>query len=130
MNDPWLDRLARWIEKAGLVFDESMLYRYLLLGKARLGALQKRESGMTTGELALGEFFTKHIRTVDKRLHLAPPEFTAALHDAVAVRAQSAPAGSFVLISGARRLASYNSWTHHIDPLVEKLKGNWAMMKF
>jgi formate dehydrogenase len=30
-----------------------------------------------------------------------------------------------MLISGARRLASYNSWTHNIPALMEKLKGNW-----
>jgi len=33
-----------------------------------------------------------------------------------------------LLISGARRLASYNSWTHHIETLSAKLKGNWATL--
>jgi formate dehydrogenase len=34
----------------------------------------------------------------------------------------------FLLISGARRLASYNSWTHNVPALMEKMKGNWATL--
>jgi anaerobic selenocysteine-containing dehydrogenase len=33
-----------------------------------------------------------------------------------------------LLISGARRLASYNSWTNNIPALMEKLKGNWLTL--
>jgi anaerobic selenocysteine-containing dehydrogenase len=128
LNDPWLDRLSRWVERLGLPFGESMLYRYLLLGKTRLGALRKRELGVEAGELVFGRFLREGLRTSDGKLHLAPPEFVEALRDAVVERSRGEAAGGFALISGARRLASYNSWTHHIDSLVEKLKGNWAML--
>lgn len=33
-----------------------------------------------------------------------------------------------VLISGGRRAASYNSWTHNIPKLMDKLKGNYATL--
>ena len=128
LNDPWLDRISRWGERAGVPFNESMLYRYLLMGKRRLGALKKDDRGFATANLVFGEFFAKHIRTSDRRAHLAPPEFLSALRDAVSSAMVRATREPFVLISGARRLASYNSWTHHIDALCEKLKGNWALM--
>lgn len=128
LNDPWLDRLSRGIEKLGLEFGESMLYRYLLLGKTRLGALQRRERGMDLGELVFGSFFERAIRTSDRKLHLAPPEFVEALRAALDAPPRPTSDFPFLLISGARRLASYNSWTHHIEPLAERLKGNWAML--
>ncbi len=128
LNDPWLDRLARGIEKLGFEFGESMLYRYLLLGKARLGTLQRQEAGMDLGELVFGSFLERGLRTSDRRLHLAPPEFVEALQAALEAPPRPKPDFPYVLISGARRLASYNSWTHHIEPLAEKLKGNWATL--
>jgi anaerobic selenocysteine-containing dehydrogenase len=33
-----------------------------------------------------------------------------------------------MLISGGRRSASYNTWTHNIPALMRKLKGNWATL--
>ena len=128
LNDPRLDRLARWVEKLGFEFGESMLYRYLLLGKARLGNLQRRETGMDLGEIVFGSFFERSIRTGDRKLHLAPPEFVEAFRAALDAPPRPKPNFPYVLISGARRLASYNSWTHHIEPLAEKLKGNWATL--
>lgn len=128
LNDPWLDRLARGVEAFGFEFGETMLYRYLLMGKVRLGTLRGRDAGMDLGEFVFGSFFERGIRTRDRKLHLAPSEFVAALR--AAFEAPPLPKSDFpyVLITGARRLASYNSWTHHIEPLAEKLKGNWATL--
>ena len=33
-----------------------------------------------------------------------------------------------MLISGGRRLASFNSWTHNMPAMMKKLKGNYALM--
>jgi anaerobic selenocysteine-containing dehydrogenase len=128
LNDPWLDRLSRTMSKLGFDFSESMLYRYLLLGKTRLGKLQRHATGMDLGDLVFGSLFERSIRTDDRRLHLAPPEFIDAFGDAAKSASKPPAAFPLVLISGARRLASYNSWTHHIEPLAEKLKGNWATL--
>ncbi len=128
LNDPWLDRVSRGMDKLGFDFSESMLYRYLLLGKTRLGKLQQHETGMDLGELVFGSFFDRSIRTADRKLQLAPPEFVEAFGEAVEIAAAPVSPFPFRLISGARRHASYNSWTHHIEPLAEKLKGNWATL--
>ncbi len=128
LNDPRLDWLSRVIERLGFKFSESMLYRYLLLGKTRLGNLKRQDTGMDLGKLVFGSFFERSIRTSDRKLHLAPKEFVEALREATSEAASPHEEFPFVLISGARRLASYNTWTHHIQPLADKLKGNWATL--
>jgi len=64
----------------------------------------------------------------DCRIHLAPPEFVAALPQALSNPITVSEEYPFLLISGARRLAGYNSWTHNIPALMEKMKGNWATL--
>lgn len=128
LNDPWLDRFARGLSAVGIEFSESMLYSYLLMGKTRLGKLQKQETGMDFGTMQFGSFFERSIRTSDRKLHLAPDEFIDELREATRHAAEPSSELPFRLISGARRLAGYNSWTHHIEPLAEKLKGNWATL--
>ena len=128
LNDPRLDWLARAIEMFGVEFSESMLYRFLLLGKTRLGKLQRQETGMDLAEFEFGSFFERSIRTSDQKLHLAPAEFIEALQSLLGKGSRQGSDYPFVLISGARRLAGYNSWTHHIEPLAEKLGGNWATL--
>ncbi len=78
--------------------------------------------------IQFGEFLKAGVRTPDGRLRLAPPEFVAALGEALAAAPLPDEEFPLQLISGARRLASYNSWTHHIPALAEKLKGNWATL--
>jgi formate dehydrogenase len=128
LNDPMLDTVARTLEAVGIAFDEDWLYRYLLLGKMRLGRLKRTPGGVALGEVHWGEFFAHHLRTPDKKMHLAPPDLVAALPDALATPVQTSAEFAFLLISGARRLASYNTWTHNIPALMDKMKGNWAIM--
>jgi anaerobic selenocysteine-containing dehydrogenase len=52
----------------------------------------------------------------------------AALPEALASAPLPTEEYPLLLISGARRLAGYNTWTHHIAPLAEKLGGNWAIL--
>src|SRR4029453_10730975 len=80
------------------------------------------------GDIHWGEFLARGVRTDDGKLHLAPPDLVAALPDGLAPPVAPSPDFPFVLISGARRLASYNSWTHNVPALMEKMKGNWATL--
>jgi len=128
LNDPLVDRVAKLMEAVGVSFSENHLYRYLLLGRASLGRLKKAPGGIKFGEIEWGEFLRKGLQTDDGRIHLTPRDFP----DALARVLRSPPLPSerypFLLISGARRTASYNSWTHNIPALMEKMKGNWATM--
>ncbi|RMF18716.1 MAG: hypothetical protein D6760_13675, partial [Deltaproteobacteria bacterium] len=126
LNDPWVDRAARVLEACGIEFGEEMLLRVVLLGVSRLGRLKKAPGGIRTGEIRWGEFLEKRIATADRRIDLLPVEFAGALEDALADPPRPSDEYPLMLIGGARRAAGYNSWTHNIPALADKLGGNWA----
>lgn len=128
LNDPLLDRAAKVLEAIGIKFSEDHLYRFLLLGKTGLSRLKKARGGMKFADIQWGQFLRTGLKTKDKKIHLAPGDLAEA-----AVRALDDPAlptehYPFLLISGARRSAAYNSWTHNVPALMEKMKGNWATL--
>jgi formate dehydrogenase len=128
LNDPVMDWLGRVLDALGIGFSEELLYRYLVFGKMSLGRLKRTPGGMKIGDIRWGEFLKRGIRTDDGKLQLAPPDLVAALPDALARVVAPSPEFPLLLISGARRLASYNSWTHNVPALMEKMKGNWATL--
>jgi formate dehydrogenase len=128
LNDRLLDRLARVLDSVGVGFSENLLYRFLLLGKASLRRLKRTPEGIRLGRIRFGEFLERGLRTPDGKLELAPPDFAAALPEALSDPPRPTKDYPFLLISGARRLAGYNSWTHHIASLAEKLRGNWVTL--
>jgi formate dehydrogenase len=128
LNDPVVDRLARTLEALGVQFSEDWLYRYLLLGKTRLGRLRRTPGGITFADIRWGEFLARGLYTPDKKIHLAPREFVAALPEALDTPPPVSTEFPWLLISGARRSAGYNSWTHNIPALMDKMKGNWATL--
>lgn len=128
LNDPLLDRIARLLDACGVGFREELLYHYLLLGKVRLGKLKRTPGGLKLGDIRWGRFLQEGIKTTDGKIHLAPDDLVEALPDALAAPVRATPEFPLLLISGARRLASYNSWTHNIPALMEKMQGNWATM--
>ena len=128
MNEPpvdWLDRFLGWF---GSGFTPEMLYQFLLLGKTSLRRLRRARGGLKFGDIEWGNFLKEGLYTADKRIHLAPDDFADALPDVL--QSPPLPTAEFplLLISGGRRLASFNSWTHNIPALMEKLKGNWATL--
>jgi anaerobic selenocysteine-containing dehydrogenase len=128
LNDPLLDRVARILDAVGIGFTEDLLYRFLLLGKPSLRRLKRTPEGIKLGDIRFGEFLDHGLRTPDGRLQLAPADLVSALPEALAEPPVATETYPFALVSGARRLAGYNSWTHHISPLADKLGGNWATL--
>lgn len=127
LNNPLFDRLAKVMDAVGLEFTPDMLNRYLLFGKTpSYRQLKRSEHGLPGKPFAFGTFFAERIHTPDHRIHLAPESFTSSLAAALASPPLPTAEHPFLLISGARRLQSYNSWTHNIPELVDTLKGNWA----
>jgi anaerobic selenocysteine-containing dehydrogenase len=126
LNDPLVDRAAWLSEKLGFRFNEDHLYRFLLLGKTRLGRLKKTPGGIKFGDIVWGDFLRSGLHTKDRRIHLAPADLLAALAPVLEAPPLPTQAFPFLLISGARRTASYNSWTHNIPALMDRMKGNWA----
>ncbi len=128
LNDPWADRADRFLSAFGMGLGEETLYRLVLPGAVRLGRLKKAAAGIRTGEIRWGEFLEKRIATAERRIDLMPEEFVPALRAALDDPPLPTAEYPLVLIGGARRAAGYNSWTHNIPALAEKLGGNWATL--
>jgi formate dehydrogenase len=128
LNDPWLARADRLLGVVGLGITERMLFRYLLLGKISLARLERTPGGIRLGDIEWGEFLRSRIATPDKRIDLAPADLVAALPSAWRETPRPDAAFPMLLVSGARRSASYNTWTHNLPELAEKLGGNWASL--
>lgn len=129
LNNPMFDRLARVLDAIGIGFTPAMLNRYLLLGKTpSYGKLSGAARGLRGMPMRFGTFLAERIHTADHKIHLAPEPLVARLPGALANPPMPTADLPFLLISGARRLQSFNSWTHNIPALAEKLKGNWATL--
>ncbi len=100
----------------------------LLLGKTTLGRLKASAGGMKFGDIAWGDFLARRLETDDRRIQLAPADFAEALPAALGAPLRGSAEFPLILISGGRRSASYNTWTHNIPRLMAKLEGNWATL--
>ncbi len=128
LNNPVFDRLGRALDAVGIGFTPALLARYLLLGRTpSYGELMKSPRGAFGEPFTHGRFLKTIIETEDRRVHLAPARLVRELE---ALGPPPAPSEDrpYMLISGARRAASFNSWTHNLPKLAAKLKGNWATL--
>lgn len=129
LNNPLFDRLAKVMDAVGLRFTPDVLNRYLLFGKTpSYRRLKNSEHGLAGKPFEFGTFLSERIHTPDRKIHVAPEPFATRLESAIDHPPLPTRDLPFLLISGARRSQSFNSWTHNIPDLVEKMKGNWATM--
>lgn len=127
LNNPFFDRLSKVMDAIGLRFTPDILNRYLLFGKdPSYRRLKRSDHGIAGKPFEFGTFLSERIHTADRRIHLAPEPFVTQLGKAIGSPPLPTAEYPFLLISGARRSHSFNSWTHNIPELVEKMKGNWA----
>lgn len=84
--------------------------------------------GIRTGDIPWGQFLHKTLETCSGRIELAPDDFTKGLPAVFEALDDTTERYPFLLISGARRLETYNSWTHNISALAKKTRGNWATL--
>jgi anaerobic selenocysteine-containing dehydrogenase len=128
LNDPWIDRAARLLDRLKIGFSENLLYRAVLPIGLSLRRLRRSRYGVTLGDIPWGKFLSDTLQTPSGRIELAPQAFVDHLITVCAQPLAATPAFPFLLISGARRLETFNSWTHNIPALTEKVKGNWATL--
>ncbi|NNE19554.1 MAG: molybdopterin-dependent oxidoreductase, partial [Myxococcales bacterium] len=128
LNQPAVSVADRLLGVLGRELSHEDLARYLLLGKISLGRLKRAPEGIKLGDVPWGQFLDHRLETTDGKIDLAPDDFTEAVVAAVDRPPTPTPEYPFLLISGGRRAASYNSWTHNIPKLMDKLKGNHALL--
>jgi len=133
LNNPMINVIDRLLGVFGSAFTEKHLAQYLFSsGMARkkisINKLINAEGGIKFGDIKWGQFVSNGILTSDKKIHLAPDKFIEGLKQALKHPPSVSKQFPFMLISGGRRLASFNSWTHNMPAMMKKLKGNYALM--
>ena len=123
-----LDKCLSWFGKN---FTEEHLAKALLISpfamkKLSLKSLKKSEHGISVGLLQKDAFFTHHIRTFDKKVHLASDDFCYAIHAVFKNPPIPTKSWPFSLISGGRHLATFNTWTKNIPSLMKNTDENVA----
>lgn len=121
LNNPEIHEQVLAHKERGGHYPESAMYEAVLPAGIELAEVMATPGGI---ELALpppGDFYEHAIRTDDRRIHLAPEDFVAALP--AALESPVSPSEDFplLLISGFRRLRSFNSWTHNMPSLTDRL---------
>jgi formate dehydrogenase len=128
LNHPAVSAIDRVLGALGSAITADHFYRFLLFGKTTLSRLKANAGGLKFGDIAWGDFTARRLETEDGRIQLAPMDFVEALPKALESPLRASVEFPLILISGGRRSASYNTWTHNIPKLMEKLNGNWATL--
>lgn len=128
LNQPAVSAFDRLLGAFGSGVSDEDLARYLLLGQTSLGRLKRSSDGIKFADIRWGQFLESRLETDGRKVNLAPADFTEALGAALEHPPLPSAEYPLLLISGGRRQASYNSWTHNIPKLMDKLKGNHALL--
>lgn len=128
LNQPAVSAADRLLGLFGSSVSAQDLARYLLVGKTTLSRLKRAQYGIKFGDVPWGEFLASRLETDVHRIVLAPSPFVEAIEAAIENPPTPTAEYPLMLISGGRRHASFNSWTHNIPKLMEKLKGNHALL--
>jgi formate dehydrogenase len=121
LNNPELHQQVLDHRTRGEHYPEEAMYRAILPDGLTLEEVMAAPGGVAFPLPASGEFYEQHLATSDGRIHLAPHEFVAAIGPALATPVPLSPEYPFLLISGFRRLRSFNSWTHNMPSLTDRL---------
>ncbi len=121
LNNPDIHRQVLDHHAAGEHYPEEAMYRAVLPDHLTLEEVMATPGGIEFPLPAQGEFYEHHLKTHDHRIQLAPDEFVSALDLALDTPTRLSAEYPLMLISGFRRLRSFNSWTHNMPSLTDKL---------
>jgi anaerobic selenocysteine-containing dehydrogenase len=133
LNNPVIDGLDKIMGWFGKHFTEKHFAQLLFLSslarkKISINRLINSDEGIKFGDIEWGAFLNNGLLTADKKIHLAPSDLMQGLKEAISAPPTTSDEFPLMLISGGRRLASFNSWTHNLPSLAKKVKGNHAVM--
>ncbi|MCG5431756.1 molybdopterin-dependent oxidoreductase [Mycobacterium sp. MYCO198283] len=122
-------RLARLTRRPGLEFTPRWLDRLLIATSRKVGGRRVRwrdlvahPHGMVLGPREFGHFRAA-LRTEDKRVHAAPPEFVARARELLSGPAPAAPQRYPFTLGNRRHRHSMNSWLNDLPGLHPAGKG-------
>lgn len=127
-------RLARRARRPGLAFSAHWVNRLLVATSRKVNGrkLKWRELRANPHGLVLGprEFghFRAALRTADKKVHAAPPEFLARTRELLSTPPQRPPGGLPFQLGNRRSRHSMNSWLNELPGLHPGGKGNTVLI--
>ncbi|WP_237572287.1 molybdopterin-containing oxidoreductase family protein [Mycolicibacterium lacusdiani] len=127
-------RVAALTRRPGLEFTPHWIDRLLIATSRKINGrkLKWRDvvgnpHGLVLGPREFGHF-REALRTDDKRVHAAPPEFVARARELLEHPAPAAPAGYPLQLGNRRNRHSMNSWLNELPGLHPAGKGNEVLM--
>lgn len=133
LNDTFVDLIDRGLSLFGNGLTEAHFSQLLLLSpfsnkKISLRKLQNAEHGTEMGSFDKQDFFNVHIQTQDKRARLDPDDFKMGLLQALENPPLPTAEYPFLLISGGRRLSTFNTWSKNLPSLMQSIDENHAVI--
>jgi anaerobic selenocysteine-containing dehydrogenase len=122
LNNPDIHARVLEAQAKGSHYPETAMYEGVLPDGVTLEDVMTRPGGIELDPAEPGEFFTQHVKHPDRRLRLAPDDLAQALPDALRAPDPTSKDFPLLLISGFRRLRSFNSWTHNMPSLTDRLE--------
>jgi len=133
LNNRFVDLIDRGLNIFGNGLTEAHFSQLLLLGpfsnkKMLLRHLQNAEHGVEMGRFDKYAFFNQQIQTGDKRVLLDPEDFKKGLQQALKNPPLPTATYPFLLISGGRRLSTFNTWSKNLPSLMKSTDENHAVI--
>jgi len=133
LNNPFFNMVDKVFGLFGSSFTEKHFAQILFMSgmskkKMSIKKLINAEGGIKVGDIEWGQFLRTGLLTPNKKINLVPEKFSSGLKTLLSELPKANREFPLMLISGGRRLASFNTWTHNIPSLIQKLKGNYAVM--
>jgi formate dehydrogenase len=122
-------KLARRTGRPGLEFTPHWIDRLLVASgrKVRWRDIMSHPHGYVFGERQFGNL-QKALKTKDKKIHAAPPEFLARTRELLATPREEAPAGYPFQLGNRRNRHAMNSWLNELPSLHRSGKRNEAVL--
>jgi anaerobic selenocysteine-containing dehydrogenase len=122
LNNPRIHEEVVSHRNRGTHYPEQTMYEGVLPEGITLDDVIASPGGIELPSEPSESFFTRHVTTESGRIELAPTDLVEGL-DRLLARADEEPDDQFPLwlISGQRRLRSFNTWTHNMPRLTEPL---------
>lgn len=121
LNNPAIHAQVIEHRARGEFYTERNMYEGVLPDGITLDEIIAAPGGIELPAPTPGSFFGDHVRTPDHKLQLAPADLVAGIEHVLENEHSTDPDHPCWLISGYRRLRSFNSWTHNMPSLTDPL---------
>lgn len=122
LNNPKLHAEVLACRENGTLYPERAMYEAVLPDGISLDDVISTPGGLELPGPEPAEFFAEQIKTLDRKIQLAPEDLVDGLRDALAAGPFEDERFPLKLISGYRKLRSYNTWAKNMPSLSDGLE--------